>query len=266
MYKKGNSLVILIAILVLTLIGAGTYYYVSTQSQNVDLPENGATNIPKGIVAGDYNIFKGIIQEVNGDNAIVKPNANEIILQSADKISVGLMGGKYKVGEEVEVTYAGPVMESYPAQVNVLRIELVKYSQSAALYTRLIENLITEDNALNPKADEFIAIDFTNFKTVQGKALPQEDKDAIVSFLGNYHKNIKVATLEELEVQGYFDRENLILEGILIFVSKIDIKSEKNVIVDMVKYRSGLGAILPTYDAKYKNGQWTYEITSMAIS
>lgn len=266
MYKKGNSLVILVAILVLALIGAGTYYYISTQKENVNLPENGATNIPQGIVAGDYNIFKGIVQEINGDNAIVKPNANESILKSADKISINLMGGKYNVGEEVEVTYAGPVMESYPAQVNVLRIELVKYSQSAALYTRLIENLITEDNALNPNEDEFIAIDFTNFKTVKGEVLPQEDKDAIVSFLGNYHKNIKVATLKELETQGYFDSENLILDGILISVSKIDIKSEKNVIVDMTKYRSGLGAIFPTYDAKYKNGQWTYEITSMAIS
>lgn len=266
MYEKGNSLLIVIAILVLALIGAGTYYYISTQTENVNFPGNGATNIPQGIVAGDYNIFKGIIQEINDDNAIVKPNANESISQSADKVRISLMGGKYKVGEEVEVTYAGQVMESYPAQVNVLRIELVNYSQSAALYTRLIENLITEDNALNPKADEFIAIDFTNFKTVQGEALPQEDKDAIVSFLGNYHKNIKVATLEELEVQGYFDSENLILDGILISISKIDIKSEKNVIVDMIKYRSGLGAIFPTYDAKYKNGQWTYEITSMAIS
>jgi len=71
--------------------------------------------------------FSGTIIELNGDRAIVEPFAGEEILRSADKISISISGSEdsFAVGDEVAVEYDGLVMESYPAQVNVMGIEKI---------------------------------------------------------------------------------------------------------------------------------------------
>lgn len=67
--------------------------------------------------------FSGTIIELNESSAIVEPFEGESIRGSADKISINLEGyGEFTVGDEVVVEYDGTVMESYPAQVNVLGI------------------------------------------------------------------------------------------------------------------------------------------------
>ncbi len=69
--------------------------------------------------------FSGTIIELNGDNAIIEPFEGEDIRRSADKISISLSSSDetFAVGDEITVEYDGMVMESYPAQVNVLGIE-----------------------------------------------------------------------------------------------------------------------------------------------
>lgn len=75
----------------------------------------------------DKITFSGTITEINGDNAIVKPFDGETILSSADKISINLSSSNeiFAVGDEITVEYDGTIMESYPAQVNVLGIEKI---------------------------------------------------------------------------------------------------------------------------------------------
>jgi len=75
----------------------------------------------------DKITFSGTIIELNGDRAIVEPFAGEDILRSADKISISISGSEdsLAVGDEVTVEYDGLVMESYPAQVNVMGIEKI---------------------------------------------------------------------------------------------------------------------------------------------
>lgn len=71
--------------------------------------------------------FSGTIIELNENSAIVEPFEGETIRSSADKISVNLEGyGEFAVGDEVVVEYDGTVMESYPAQVNVLGVKKVE--------------------------------------------------------------------------------------------------------------------------------------------
>jgi len=78
-------------------------------------------------IATDTVTFSCTIIELNGDNAIVEPFEGETIRSSADKISINLEGyGDFAVGDEIVVEYTGEVMESYPAQVNVLGIEKVE--------------------------------------------------------------------------------------------------------------------------------------------
>ena len=71
--------------------------------------------------------FYGKVVEANASYIIVEPNEGEEERNSADKISIGL--GEYNdviytVGTNVKITYAGTIMESYPAQVKATKIEL----------------------------------------------------------------------------------------------------------------------------------------------
>lgn len=71
--------------------------------------------------------FYGKIIESKQNYIIVEPNEGEEIRKSADKISIGLgeyNDAIYEVGTNVKITYTGYVMESYPAQVDAIKIEL----------------------------------------------------------------------------------------------------------------------------------------------
>lgn len=71
--------------------------------------------------------FFGKVIESNQNSIVVEPNKGEAIRKSADKISISLGENNdaiYQIGSNVKVTYKGYVMETYPAQVDVVNIEL----------------------------------------------------------------------------------------------------------------------------------------------
>lgn len=71
--------------------------------------------------------FFGKVIESNAQYIIVEPNETEEIRKSADKISIGLSKNNdtiYPVGTNLKITYTGEVMESYPAQINAIKIEV----------------------------------------------------------------------------------------------------------------------------------------------
>lgn len=71
--------------------------------------------------------FYGKVIESKQNYIIVEPNEGEEMRKSADKISIGLgeyNDAIYEVGTNVKITYTGYVMESYPAQVDAIKIEL----------------------------------------------------------------------------------------------------------------------------------------------
>jgi len=71
--------------------------------------------------------FEGTIIELEGSSAIVEPFEGQDIRSSADKISIDLSvsDDTFKIGDKVEVEYTGEVMESYPAQINMISIEKI---------------------------------------------------------------------------------------------------------------------------------------------
>lgn len=99
--------------------------YVSTSSKIYDSIDV-CSYLPNVEVA-NLLYFYGKVIESKQNYIIVEPNEGEEIRKSADKISVGLgeyNDAIYEVGTNVKITYTGYVMESYPAQVDAIKIEL----------------------------------------------------------------------------------------------------------------------------------------------
>lgn len=99
--------------------------YVSTSSKIYDSID--VCNYLANTEVANSLYFYGKVIESKQNYIIVEPNEGEEIRKSADKISIGLgeyNDAIYEVGTNVKITYAGYVMESYPAQVDAIKIEL----------------------------------------------------------------------------------------------------------------------------------------------
>jgi len=71
--------------------------------------------------------FYGKIIEAKQNYILVEPNEDEEERKSSDKISIGLgeyNDGMYPVGITVKITYDGTILESYPAQIKAINIEV----------------------------------------------------------------------------------------------------------------------------------------------
>lgn len=71
--------------------------------------------------------FYGKVIESTDSYIIVEPNEGEEVRKSADKISISLgeyNDALYTLGTNLKVTYNGTVLETYPAQVEAIKIEL----------------------------------------------------------------------------------------------------------------------------------------------
>ena len=150
--------------------------------------------------------------------------------------------------------------------------KITKYVQ---MYLMLLDDIMKTDSGLNYDS-EFISVDVESLDkeyldpeikgTTRVFDISKEDEQIILNYMKKYHDNIKSDNFEELKAQGEFDEKHLVLNGVLIYVSNIEIVSEDNFLISMVKYRSGLGAIFPEYSVKYIDGNWEIDVVSMAIS
>jgi uncharacterized alpha/beta hydrolase family protein len=78
--------------------------------------------------------LKATVLENYGTSILVQPDEGEDELRSSDKIVVRLPKdnavledlSKFAVGSKVVITYGGDIMESYPAQINALKIEFAE--------------------------------------------------------------------------------------------------------------------------------------------
>ena len=75
--------------------------------------------------------FIGTIIEANENSIIVEPHEGTNERKSSDKISMKItrpttgVNDFYVKGNKVKITYNGVIMESYPAQISAINIELV---------------------------------------------------------------------------------------------------------------------------------------------
>lgn len=96
-------------------------------TEDLDTINNIISNKMDNTQSEEEYFFYGKIIEATNSYIIVEPNEGEEVRKSADKISIELSENNdalYMVGTNVRVTYNGTIMETYPAQVEAIKIEL----------------------------------------------------------------------------------------------------------------------------------------------
>lgn len=122
--------------------------------------------------------------------------------------------------------------------------------QMGEIYNVALESLMELDKGLNGGM-EYIAIDMSNLD------LSDNDRAEIMDFLKNkYNVDVKSATYEELKEQGLYNPENMVLDGVLLKIEKVDFKDNNDVQFELSKYRAPLGAIGLEVVVHYKDGKW----------
>ncbi len=103
--------------------------YSYTKIGHIDnLDDLGNGNILVKFSKEDNHSFRGTIVECMDNSMIVRPNEDEMEYKSSDKFSVPFISdfNSCKVNDSVLITYNGGINESYPAQINVIKIEVIK--------------------------------------------------------------------------------------------------------------------------------------------
>ena len=84
--------------------------------------------------------FLAQVIENDGSNVVVQPLEGEEELRSSKLIRFGLQGLENilgtKTGQYVKITYTGGIMESYPAQINVVGWELTEDLRTTMPHSR----------------------------------------------------------------------------------------------------------------------------------
>lgn len=94
--------------------------------------DNGSTDEEKQKIEEEQYEFIATIIEVYDETMLVKPEEETKEIKSSDKIIMKINRTTnetkdfYKAGNKVKITYNGNIMESYPAQINATKVELVK--------------------------------------------------------------------------------------------------------------------------------------------
>lgn len=163
--------------------------------------------------------FYGTVIESKQDYIIVEPREGETIRKSADKISISL--GKnndviYAIGTNVKVTYTGEIMETYPAQVNAINIE-IKSAETSNVKDKTTEiaTLVVTYQILNiaeSNDEDYLYLTLRKFQAeevetvrVKKKLAKDVKSDKSYEFTFQY----KVGTVEE-NIKSIFQNAELI--------------------------------------------------------
>lgn len=163
--------------------------------------------------------FYGTVIESKQGNIIVEPREGETIRKSADKISISL--GKnndviYAIGTNVKVTYTGSIMETYPAQVNAINIE-IKSAETSNVKDKTTEiaTLVVTYQILNiaeSNDEDYLYLTLRKFQAeevetvrVKKKLAKDVKSDKSYEFTFQY----KVGTVEE-NIKSIFQNAELI--------------------------------------------------------
>ncbi len=126
---KKKSLVIL-GIIIIFVLCMGVVVYKIIEKDVMDRETfdfKSDTNSSTDTVSHDEHSFYGKIIDVSSSYIIVEPDEKEEERKSSDKFHIELKNDNttYKVGTNVKITYEGMIKESYPAQIETTKIEIV---------------------------------------------------------------------------------------------------------------------------------------------
>lgn len=265
--------VIPVLIFLLVISGCGTRETNSLTPSN-KVGAGAVTSTPTS--PSDQIVFQGEVLQ-NDDILLVAPDKNSNEFKSSDKIVVRLDASEIfdskgnsiksdtiKVGDMLEITYNGVILESYPAQIGALKVKVLEGNPVVDAYLAMIDDIYKVDSGLNGD----ISIIALNTKDWTG--LNEKEKLFIFDKVKEkYQVEVIESDFDDLKSKGYIDDELFYFkDGILITISKVKINPEKTEITyGIEKWRSGDGAIgTDQATAKFKDGQWVIQNENMWIS
>jgi len=137
MKKRTIIIIILLAILA---IGLRIYRY--NYLKNIE-PVNTEEN-NSNLITADLKFFSGVIEEIDGDKALVYITNGEILL-SGNKVYINLKDENLTSGIFVYVTYTGEIKESYPLQIEQLSISEIVASGTVMEITNSQVHILSGD-------------------------------------------------------------------------------------------------------------------------
>ena len=174
--------------------GTTLFYYVDKGTEYVEQPYQGiykpapalgncimemlssADNTPLAIT------FQASVIEKNKDSIIVKPVDGSLELDSADKFHLSNEDNlELQIGDLVEISYNGEIMESYPAQLGeVYKITVIEQAGADAMYDRIpmvrVNGKLYYDTGRESIMDARCGtMDGEITSTVDGTEIPTED-------------------------------------------------------------------------------------------
>ena len=141
--------------------------------------ENSADNTPLMIT------FQASVIEKNNDLIIVKPEDGSLELASADKFYIpNVENLELQIGDLVEISYNGEIMESYPAQLGeVYKITVIDQTGADAMWDRIpmvrVNGKLYYDTGRESTVSERCGnMDGKITSTVDGTEIPTEDNQS----------------------------------------------------------------------------------------
>ena len=89
---------------------------------------------PNQNISNELYTFKAEVLEIHGESLMVKPEDGSNELSSSNKITFSIkdvFDEKVNIGDIVEITYNGVILESYPAQIHISKLEIVEKVQES---------------------------------------------------------------------------------------------------------------------------------------
>lgn len=148
-----------------------------------------------------------------------------------------------------------------------------KSDKLVAMYKTIIDHLVENNNATYP-TDKYISLDVESLRAPakEGKTeylkLTEDEKEELLQYCKKYNKEVKSLSMDELKEQGYNkgDETFITLEGALFRILEIEKLEENKAVIWFQSFHTGLGAVMPKYELKYKNGEWEIKVKERAVS
>ncbi len=221
------------------------------------------------------SVFKALVID-NSNGLLVKPDVNSNEFRSSDKISIGTGSAiiydedkkevdlnEIQIGDVINITYNGIILESYPAQITADYINILESNLLIDGYATIIDDIYNLDSGLNSGIN-IIALDLTEITN-----LSETDKEILLMKLyGMYGLEVKESTFDQLAEEGLINKEELYFPtGIIITISNSEYKEDIETLrYDIRKWRSGLGAIGYKGNAKFDGEKWIISSENMWVS
>jgi hypothetical protein len=127
-----------------------------------------------------------------------------------------------------------------------------KNKNNGNIISTALSGFMALDKVTSIKTIKIISVDLNNISNITNA-----DKVAITNQLQKKsHAEIKFDSLDNLEKQGLYDKENKSINGVLFTINKIDKIDENKYTINTAIYSSGDASAEAICSIEYLNGVW----------